>query len=204
MKLRELFRLIGTDIERSAEINGWKLSFFKKISILLLPAMMSTAFYRISHFFHVNGHRHLARLFWTWNIHLFASDIAPHSEIGPYFYMPHSVGTVIAAKMGSHVTFYALACIGRGSKPKDVGAGTGLPVVGDHVVIGARSMILGPITIGSHATIGPGSVVMKNVPEHVVVFGNPARVIRKKQPGTAADPDPSDAEEDLSNLGGAL
>ena len=34
------------------------------------------------------------------------------------------------------------------------------------------------ITIGEGAVIGAGSVVVKNVPDHAVVGGNPAKVLK--------------------------
>lgn len=42
--------------------------------------------------------------------------------------------------------------------------------------IGAGSVILPGITIGSHAMIGSGSVVTKNIPENTLWFGNPAQM----------------------------
>ena len=41
--------------------------------------------------------------------------------------------------------------------------------------IGAGSIILPNITIGSFALIGAGSVVTRSVPDHALVHGNPAR-----------------------------
>lgn len=43
--------------------------------------------------------------------------------------------------------------------------------------IGAGSVILPGITIGSHAMIGAGSVVTKNVPKNTIWLGNPAKMI---------------------------
>jgi UDP-2-acetamido-3-amino-2,3-dideoxy-glucuronate N-acetyltransferase len=53
-------------------------------------------------------------------------------------------------------------------------------VVGPIVVrygasIGAGSIILPNVTIGSFALIGAGSVVTRSVPAHALVYGNPAR-----------------------------
>lgn len=39
--------------------------------------------------------------------------------------------------------------------------------------------VLPGVTIGKGSVIGAGSVVTKDVPEGVVVAGNPARVLRK-------------------------
>jgi acetyltransferase-like isoleucine patch superfamily enzyme len=42
--------------------------------------------------------------------------------------------------------------------------------------VGANSTILAGITIGSYSMSGIGSVVTRNVPDHALVFGNPAKV----------------------------
>ena len=42
--------------------------------------------------------------------------------------------------------------------------------------IGANSTIISGIMIGKFAMIGAGSVVTKNVPDHALVCGNPARI----------------------------
>jgi acetyltransferase-like isoleucine patch superfamily enzyme len=49
--------------------------------------------------------------------------------------------------------------------------------VGDNVTIGMRSIILPGVKIGSNCIVGCASVVNRNVPDHSVVAGVPARVI---------------------------
>ncbi len=44
--------------------------------------------------------------------------------------------------------------------------------------IGAGAVILPGLTIGERAMVGAGAVVTKDVPDHAVVVGNPARVVR--------------------------
>ena len=51
------------------------------------------------------------------------------------------------------------------------------PTVGSHVEFGAGCSIIGGITIGDGARIGPHSVVMTDVPPGAMVFVNPARVV---------------------------
>jgi acetyltransferase-like isoleucine patch superfamily enzyme len=47
-------------------------------------------------------------------------------------------------------------------------------VIGKHVWIAARAIILKGVTIGDNAIIAAGSVVTKNVAENTIVAGNPA------------------------------
>ncbi|MGG4265909.1 sugar O-acetyltransferase [Peribacillus simplex] len=50
--------------------------------------------------------------------------------------------------------------------------------IGDHVWIGGRAIINPGVTIGSHSVVASGAVVTKDVPDGVVVAGNPAKVIK--------------------------
>lgn len=50
-------------------------------------------------------------------------------------------------------------------------------VIGDYCLIGARAFIYPGVTIGDHCIVSAGAIVMKDVPAHSVVAGNPARVI---------------------------
>jgi len=50
--------------------------------------------------------------------------------------------------------------------------------IGDDVWIGGNTVILPGVVIGQKSVIGAGSVVTGNIPEQVVAFGNPCRVIR--------------------------
>ena len=51
--------------------------------------------------------------------------------------------------------------------------------IGKNVWIGADCTILPGVTIGENSIVGAGSVVTKDVPDNVVVAGNPARIIKK-------------------------
>lgn len=49
----------------------------------------------------------------------------------------------------------------------------------DNVWIGNRAIILKGVTIGSGSIVAAGAVVTKDVPDHVIVAGNPAKIIRE-------------------------
>ena len=54
---------------------------------------------------------------------------------------------------------------------------TGGTVLGDEVFVGSGVSIIPFKKIGAGATLGAGSVVIRDIPESVSVFGNPARII---------------------------
>lgn len=58
-------------------------------------------------------------------------------------------------------------------------------VVGNDVWIGYRATLLAGVTVGHGAVVGAMSVVTADVPPYAIVAGNPARVIRHRQPPEA-------------------
>lgn len=55
--------------------------------------------------------------------------------------------------------------------------------IGQYAVISIRAVLINGISVGEHAIVGAGSVVMKSVDSCVVAYGVPARVIRTRKPG---------------------
>jgi len=56
----------------------------------------------------------------------------------------------------------------------------GKPItVGDNVWIGGQAVLNPGVTIGDNAVIASGAVVTEDVPDDVVVQGNPATVVKK-------------------------
>ena len=68
------------------------------------------------------------------------------------------------------------ARIGRGGTGKDTGKRH--PTLGNNVLIGAGTKVLGPVYIGDNARIGAGSVVLRNLPANCTAVGVPAEVVR--------------------------
>jgi serine O-acetyltransferase len=50
------------------------------------------------------------------------------------------------------------------------------PTLGNNVLVGAGTIVLGPIHIGDNARIGAASLVIHDVPANAVAVGVPARV----------------------------
>lgn len=68
------------------------------------------------------------------------------------------------------------------------GLESALPVrIGDNVWIGGRAVILPGVSIGDNVIVAAGAVVTKDVPDNVMVAGNPAAV-RKELEGINRNP----------------
>ena len=52
--------------------------------------------------------------------------------------------------------------------------------IGENTFIGARAMILPGVSIGNQVIVGAMSVVSKDVPDHQIVAGNPAKKIGER------------------------
>lgn len=60
-------------------------------------------------------------------------------------------------------------------------AGTGFSreiTIGDGTWIGARATVLAGVTIGKGVVIGAGSLVTSDIPDNVLAFGSPCKVVR--------------------------
>jgi acetyltransferase-like isoleucine patch superfamily enzyme len=63
----------------------------------------------------------------------------------------------------------------------DQGAYTEGPIrIGSKSWLGTCAIVLDGITIGDGAVIGAGSVVTRNIADHCIAVGVPAKVIREK------------------------
>lgn len=54
--------------------------------------------------------------------------------------------------------------------------------VGECTLIGARSVVKQGIHIGNNCVIGAGSVVVRDIPDNAVAYGNPCRVVKPCEP----------------------
>jgi serine O-acetyltransferase len=102
-------------------------------------------------------------------------EISPTMAIGPGFYLGHFGGVVISprAVLGSNINIAQGVTIGAASR----GARRGAPTLGNRVWVGANAVIVGRVTIGDDALIGPGAYVNFDVPAMSIVIGNPGQIV---------------------------
>lgn len=53
--------------------------------------------------------------------------------------------------------------------------------IDNYVMVGAGAVVLPRLTIGKNTIIGAGSVVTHDLPENVIVYGNPAKIVRRNK-----------------------
>jgi carbonic anhydrase/acetyltransferase-like protein (isoleucine patch superfamily) len=59
--------------------------------------------------------------------------------------------------------------------------------IGDGTWLGHHVVVLPGVTIGRHVTVGAGSVVTRDLPDHSVAVGVPAKVVRRWSPDEGWD-----------------
>lgn len=106
--------------------------------------------------------------------------------IGPFCLIDGSGGLSIGAgcdiAAGTHI--YTHSTVARCVTDRREEIRRAPVVIGDRTFIGANSVVLMGVSIGSGCVIGAGSVVTADVPDGFCVAGNPARVIGRVDPTT--------------------
>ncbi|KAL8150684.1 hypothetical protein V2J09_020492 [Rumex salicifolius] len=135
--------------------------------------------HRISHSLWIEGRKIMAHLVQNRVSEVFAVDIHPGAKIGSGILLDHATGLVIGetAVIGNNVSILHNVTLGGTGKTH----GDRHPKLGDGVLIGAGTCVLGSVRIGDGAKIGAGSVVLKEVPARTTAVGNPARLIGGKE-----------------------
>ena len=131
--------------------------------------------HRISHKLYLKGWVLIPRMISNLGRFLTGIEIHPGATIGEGLFIDHGTGIVIGetAELGRNVTLYQGVTLGGTGKEK----GKRHPTIGNNVVVASGAKVLGSFTVGDHAKIGAGSVVLKAVPAYATVVGIPGRVV---------------------------
>lgn len=125
-------------------------------------------------------------------VNIFGCVIGDGTFVGPFVEITRGVTIGMRCLIESH----SFICTGV-TLEDEVFVGHGVVFVNDfyprthrHVVLaetrvrhgaslGSNATIVGGVTIGRFAVVGAGAVVTKDVPDHAIAAGNPARVVRR-------------------------
>ena len=134
--------------------------------------------HRLSHFLYNLDLRFIPR-FISQTVRFFTGiEIHPGAKIGNRLFIDHGMGIVIGetAEVGDDCIIYHQVTLG--GTGKDVNKRH--PTIGNNVMIGAGTKILGPIRIASNTKIGAGSIVLSDyLEQNVTLVGAPAKIVRR-------------------------
>jgi len=153
--------------------------------ILTYPGVKAIFFLRIANFFSKAGFALIARIVSQSSRFLTGIEIHPAAKIGKNFFIDHGMGVVIGetAEIKDNVTLYHSVTLGGISPSTNSGEQRGVkrhPTLKNNVVVGSGAQVLGPIIVGEFAKIGANAVVTRDVPEHAIMVGVPAKNIKTK------------------------
>jgi serine O-acetyltransferase len=153
--------------------------------------------YRLSHWLWTEGRETLAFYLQSRSSELFQVDIHPAARIGSGVFLDHGTGITVGetAVIGDDVSMlHGVTLGGTSAEPGDRH-----PKIGQGVLLGAGAKVIGNITIGAHAKIAAGSVVLKPVPPGCTAAGVPARLVNcpsAGEPSKSMDQTLGEAEYD--------
>ena len=94
------------------------------------------------------------------------------TDIGAFTYINAKYGVVLEelVQIGSHCSLYSISTIDDKA---------GKIHMKKNSKLGSHSTVLPGVTIGVNSIVGAHSLVIEDIPDNVIAFGVPAKVIRK-------------------------
>ena len=164
--------------------------------ILLYPGFHILVYHRIAHWLYQHKRFFLARWVSQHGRRRTGIEIHPGATIGKCLFIDHGMGIVFGetTESGDNCTIYHGVTLGGTGKD----TGKRHPTLGNNVLIGAGTKVLGPVYIGDNSRIGAGSVVLRNLPANCTAVGVPAEVVRINN--KAVNPADDLDQQDLPDL----
>ena len=102
-------------------------------------------------------------------------DISPRARIGKGIFISHIGGLIIAANsiIGNYPSFNQWVSVGNAGRGENYGP----PIIGNNVLFGAGSAVIGKIIVGNNVMIGANAVIVKSTEDNAVVVGVPGKTI---------------------------
>jgi len=98
-------------------------------------------------------------------------ELGYKTDIGAFSYINAKYGVVIEdnVQIGSHCSLYSVSTIDNKN---------GKVYLKENCKIGSHTTVLPNVTIGKNSIVGANSLVNCDIPDNVIAFGVPAKVIR--------------------------
>lgn len=178
-RVREFCGEVKSDL---AHLDGGEATI-RRFSALLFfsPGFKAIFLYRIQKFFGKLGLIRLQLLISSINQHWTGAEICVGATIGSPCVIRHPSGIVVGggAIIGNRVTLLQGSTIGQSNVMKDFDNSG--PFVGDDVVIGANSSVLGSIVVADGTKLGAHSLLLESTIANCTYVGNPARILKHNE-----------------------
>ena len=173
-----LFDLIVADVNRYRTI--FRLTGSYGITIVFQPRFIAVLLIRLARSFHVVGIPIIPRIISIILFIFFGIEYGLQCDIGPGLILPHPQGIVIGANcIGRNAIIYHRVTLGA-KKMDPIWNSNKRPFVGDDVLLGSGSVVLGPVKIGDRVQIGANTVVFTNIADDMNVVGQPALIKERR------------------------
>jgi acetyltransferase-like isoleucine patch superfamily enzyme len=109
---------------------------------------------------------------WSWAVSGVKNlKLGKYVDIGAFVYIQAKAGVVIEdnVQIGGGVKIYSVSTIDNKS---------GKIILKKNCKIGANSVVMPGVTIGENSIVGALSFVNKDIPENVLAFGVPVKIIK--------------------------
>ncbi|WP_207562727.1 acyltransferase [Sulfurimonas aquatica] len=99
-------------------------------------------------------------------------ELGYKTDIGAFSYINAKYGVIIEdyVQVGSHCSIYSVSTIDNK---------TGRVHMKENSKIGSHSTVLPGVTIGKNSIVGAHSLVLSDIPDNVIAYGVPAKVMKE-------------------------
>lgn len=162
-----LRQLIAADLVGVVHrIGGGKpMSRSRSAMMVLLPAMQCAVLHRTAHLLYLRGWRRTAAGIAGLSTRLTGASFHPGSRVGATLFVPHPAKVAFCGTAGRDLVILPAVVVAPDRPvlatapfPEDA------PRLGDGVVVGAQSVVLGAVTIGDGAMVGVGVTTVRDIP----------------------------------------
>ena len=167
---KNIFKELYLQAKYIKEIDPAAKSIFEVVT--LYPGFKIIVNHKIAHWLYNHKLFYLARYVSQVGKKKTGIEIHPGAKLGNYLFIDHGNGVVIGedAVVGEYVTIYHQVTLGATGNE----IGKRHPTIGNHVLIGAGSKVMGNVVVGNNVKIGAGSIVLKDIKDNTTVVGMPS------------------------------
>ncbi len=166
---------VRTAIHKDPALHGthvWEVAFY--------PGLWAIWLHRLAHRVWRAGVPLVPRLISECSRIVTGIEIHPGATIGRRVFIDHGDGIVIGetTEVGDDCVLYHAVTLGARGWWVDAKGAKRHPTIGRDVTLATGSTVLGAVTVGDGARIGPNAVVLDDVPAGCVVVAPPSRCVK--------------------------